>query len=404
MTAARSVGATFTIQRYTLTVTAPTHGTVSGTGITCGTGGADCTETFDYGTVVGLTATPDTGYDFGVWSGACVGTGPCSPTMTAARSVGATFTIQRYTLTVTAPTHGTVSGTGITCGTGGSDCTETFDVGTVVSLTATPDTGYGFGGWSGACAGTGACSVTMTAARSVGATFTIQRYTLTVTAPTHGTVSGTGITCGTGGSDCTETFDYGTGVSLTATPDTGYGLRAWTGACTGTGSCSVTLDADRTVGGLFGSIFQRKRGDPGTHTGPGFILNTPAVRPDAAPDSVAGPAQPLPRVEHDPPATAPGPEPKLEAQHESAPAPVDTVPASPPPPHVTVAGQVRNPGTYAWFPGMTARELIAAAGGPAPEVPESRLEIDRSGKRQSRIEPDEPLDAGETLVVRYGGV
>ena len=52
MTAARTVGATFTVQRYTLTVTPPTNGTITATGITCGTGGSDCTETYDYGTVV----------------------------------------------------------------------------------------------------------------------------------------------------------------------------------------------------------------------------------------------------------------------------------------------------------------------------------------------------------------
>ena len=283
-------------------VTAPAHGTVSGTGITCGTGGSDCTETFDYGTVVSLTATPDTGYDFGGWSGACTGIGACSLTMTAARSVGATFTIQRYTLTVTAPTHGTVSGTGITCGTGGADCTETFDYGTVVSLTATPDTGYNFGGWSGACSGIGACSPTMTAARTVGATFTIQRYTLTVTAPTHGTVSGTGITCGTGGSDCTETFDYGTVVSLTATPDTGYDFGGWSGACTGIGACSLTMTAARTVAATF--TIQRytltvTAPAHGTVSGTGITCGTggrTAPRPSTTGRSSRSPPLPTPAI------------------------------------------------------------------------------------------------------------
>jgi photosystem II stability/assembly factor-like uncharacterized protein len=47
----------------------------------------------------------------------------------------------------------------------------TYAAGTVVSLTATPASGSQFGGWSGACSGTGACSVTMDAAKSVTATF-----------------------------------------------------------------------------------------------------------------------------------------------------------------------------------------------------------------------------------------
>ena len=196
--------ATYGSSLRTLTVTLPANGTITGSGINCGTGGSDCTETYTNGTVVPLTATPDASYTFGGWTGACTGTGACSVTMTANRTVGATFTPPRFTLTVTPPTGGTITATGINCGTGGSDCTQDYDQGTVVPLTATPATGYTFGGWTGACSGTGACSVTMTAARTVGATFTIQRFTLTVTLPTNGTITGTGIDCGTGGSDCTE--------------------------------------------------------------------------------------------------------------------------------------------------------------------------------------------------------
>ena len=287
MTVPRTVGATFTLQRYTLTVTTPTHGTISGTGIVCGTTGTDCTETYDSGTVVPLTATPDSGYSLSAWTGACSGTGACSPAMTAARTVGATFALPRYTLTVTAPTHGTISGAGIVCGTAGADCTETYDSGTAVPLTATPDSGYSFGGWTGACSGAGACSVTMTVARTVGATFTLPRYTLTVTAPTHGTLTATGIACGTGGTDCTETYDSGAVVPLTVTPDTGYRLRAWSGSCTGFGACSVTMTATRTVGALFSLTFDQRKGDPSTYTGPELILNAPQPlepEPPSAPE------------------------------------------------------------------------------------------------------------------------
>ena len=324
MTAARTVGATFAIQRHTLTVTLPTNGTITATGITCGTGGSDCTETYDYGTVVLLAATPSTGYSFGGWTGACSGTGACSVTMTAARTVGATFTIQRFTLTVTAPTHGTITGTGIACGTGGSTCSATYDYGTVVPLTATPDANYSFGGWTGSCTGTGACSVTMTAARTVGATFTIQRFTLTVTAPSHGTITATGITCGTGGVDCTETYDWGSIVPLGVAPDTGYQLRTWAGACTGIGACSVTMTAARTVGGLFTPTFQQRKGDPSPYTGPELILNAPAARRDATPDVVTDPVRPLesgpasapePKLEPTP-VTKSAPEPKLELAPE----------------------------------------------------------------------------------------
>jgi hypothetical protein len=57
---------------------------------------------------------------------------------------------------------------GINCG---SDCREGYNPGTVVTLTATPTLGSAFAGWSGACSGTGQCSVTMNADQTVTATF-----------------------------------------------------------------------------------------------------------------------------------------------------------------------------------------------------------------------------------------
>ena len=195
-------GANFTVvsgtPSVTLTVTPPTNGTISGTGIACGTGGNDCSEAYDYGTVVPLTATPDSGYTFGGWTGACTGTGACTVTMTAARSVAASFTPTSVSYTLTVTKAGTGSGAvtsspaGISCG---ADCSESYSSGTVVTLSAAAATGSGFSGWTGACSGTGACSVTMTAARTVGATFTIADTTaptVAVTAPATGsTVSGT---------------------------------------------------------------------------------------------------------------------------------------------------------------------------------------------------------------------
>ena len=132
----------------------------------------------------------------------------------------------------------------------------------MVPLAATADANYSFAGWTGACTGTGACSATMTAARTVGATFAPRRYALTLTRPTHGTITAPGIACGTGGSDCTEAYDFGAVVALTATPDTGYRLRIWTGACTGTGPCSLTMTVARSAGAIFGRAFRGRRRPP----------------------------------------------------------------------------------------------------------------------------------------------
>ena len=50
-------------------------------------------------------------------------------------------------------------------------CSGTYTVSTAVTLTATPATGYKFSGWTGACTGTSTCTVTMTGAAAVTATF-----------------------------------------------------------------------------------------------------------------------------------------------------------------------------------------------------------------------------------------
>lgn len=72
-------------------------------------------------------------------------------------------------------------------------------------------------------------------------------------------------------------------------------------------------------------------------------------------------------------------------------------------PKVFVSGEVRNPGAYAWFPGMTARQLISVAGGLTPEGSDGRLKIvrERDGRsHEDGIKRDQPVSAGETLVVR----
>ena len=64
---------------------------------------------------------------------------------------------------------GTVTGAGISCG---STCSATYANGTSVTLTAAAASGSTFSGWSGACSGTATCVLSMTAARTVTATFT----------------------------------------------------------------------------------------------------------------------------------------------------------------------------------------------------------------------------------------
>jgi polysaccharide export outer membrane protein len=82
--------------------------------------------------------------------------------------------------------------------------------------------------------------------------------------------------------------------------------------------------------------------------------------------------------------------------------PNDTV-FVPPAAKAFVTGEVRSPGAYAWFPGLTARQLISLAGGLTPDGSDGRLKVVRTvdGKaKEDKIKLDEPVKPGETLVVR----
>jgi len=83
-------------QVFRLTVVRPAGGTISAAGITCGTGGTDCTETMAVAVWIGLRATPDHGYTFTSWTGDCVGNDPSySLALAGPRTCGATFTAAR---------------------------------------------------------------------------------------------------------------------------------------------------------------------------------------------------------------------------------------------------------------------------------------------------------------------
>lgn len=220
-------------------------------GISCGT---TCTANYAVGQQVTLTAAPSDGSTFTGWSGACTGTGTCSVTMNQAQAVTATFS-SSVTFVFTYVAAGTGTGT-VTSSPAGINCTQTctadFASGTPVTLTEVPASGSTFTGWSGACSGTGTCSVTMNSAESVTATFTLATFPLTVTPA--GTGSGTvtsvppGINCpGT----CSFNFNNGQVVTLTAAPATGSTFAGWSGACDGTGSCQVTLNAAQNVTATF---------------------------------------------------------------------------------------------------------------------------------------------------------
>jgi uncharacterized repeat protein (TIGR01451 family) len=138
---------------------------------------------------------------------------------------------------------------GIDCG---EDCTEPYDNGAQVTLIASPSQGSRFDGWTGCDNPSGmTCGITMDADKQVTASF-VQQHILTVSKDGSGTGSVTsspaGIDCG---AQCSETYDQGTQITLTATAASGSTFTGWSGACTGIGTCAVTLAADQSVTATF---------------------------------------------------------------------------------------------------------------------------------------------------------
>ncbi len=161
-----------------------------------------------------------------------------------------------FTLSVSKVGSGTVTSfpAGISCG---SVCGASYPSGQQVTLQANPAAGSTFGGWGGACSGTATtCVVTMSANAAVTATFNSSasgnNYKLTVTksGTGYGTVTSTptGINCGW---TCSANYASGQQVVLKATAAVYSKFAGWTGACSGTGTCTVTMTAARTVGAIF---------------------------------------------------------------------------------------------------------------------------------------------------------
>ncbi len=158
-----------------------------------------------------------------------------------------TFTPAPLVVKISQPLNGKVAGLGLNCG---DDCTENYPYGSNLTLTATPEDGYVFVGWSGSCSGM-ANPITVQAELAAqciplfakpSPTAASPFYALMVgnTETAQGTVTSQpqAIDCG---QDCYQIYTEVTTVTLTATPTAGFRFRDWQGHCQGT-TTPVTLE------------------------------------------------------------------------------------------------------------------------------------------------------------------
>jgi hypothetical protein len=140
------------------------------------------------------------------------------------------------------------SGSGtVTCDTGSGfgACAATYPHGEFITLKAGPALHNEFSGWSGDCSGVAlTCELELTGDAEVTATFAPIMRKLTVSKVGTGSV-----TCA--GGPCAGEYLDGTKIKLAATPASGFSFSGWSGACTGTGGCELTLDADKALTATF---------------------------------------------------------------------------------------------------------------------------------------------------------
>jgi len=163
-TATRPLSITINSVSFIITALTGSHGAISPSGAVPVTAGQSMT----------FFITPDPGYHVASVSGCggtLVGSTYTTGPITEACTVSATFVPIIWTLSTSVSGSGTVHtspGTDLACT---SNCSMSYEEGTIVTLSTTPGTGQMFTGWSGACSGTGTCQVTMNASKSVTATF-----------------------------------------------------------------------------------------------------------------------------------------------------------------------------------------------------------------------------------------
>ncbi len=199
--------------------------------------------TYTTGSIISVTATPATGYQFANWTegGSVVSTSTSySFTVSANRTLVANFNLLTYSIsTSSSPTAG-----GSTSGGG------TYNYGNGATVAANPATGYQFVNWThgGTSVSTNSSyTFTVTGNRTLVANFSQITYSIiTSSSPAAG-----GTTTGGGG------LNYGASATVSATPSSGYLFINWSegGSAVSTDpSYSFTVTSGRTLVANFSQI------------------------------------------------------------------------------------------------------------------------------------------------------
>ncbi len=224
--------------QFTVSFVAGANGSLSGNSPQYVLEGGSCSA---------VTALPATGYHLVNWTGTAGFINTTSNPLTVANvassmEITANFAINTYTVTFTAGSNGSISGTSPQTVEHGTDCT---------AVTAIPSEGYHFTGWTGAYSGS-ENPITFASVASdmeLTANFAIDTHTVTFTSGGNGSLTGDSSQVVEHNGDCTP---------VTAVPDAGYCFVNWTGEFTRIANpiiiSTVTSDISVTANFLLGTL------------------------------------------------------------------------------------------------------------------------------------------------------
>ncbi|MCX7049664.1 MAG: InlB B-repeat-containing protein, partial [Candidatus Sumerlaeota bacterium] len=175
-----------------------------------------------------VTAIPDVGYHFVSWSDGVKTDSRQDLHVTTNIAVMAFFVINHYELTYYAGPGGTVDG--------GSSVTQMVDHGANgATVTASPDAGHHFVGWSDGVMSMSRQDTNVTTGLIVTADFEVNRYSLTYGADANGRLAG----------PTSQSVPYmGAGEAVTAIPDFGYHFIRWSDGATSNPRVDANVKAD----------------------------------------------------------------------------------------------------------------------------------------------------------------
>lgn len=231
----KDIAAIFVKKDYSLTVTIEGQGTVSERVV------QQKTTEYPYGTVVEITADAEAGWEFSEWQGDLESTeNPATITIDGEMQVTAVFTQITYPLTVNIVGEGSVSEAIVQ-----AKATD-YPQGTVVSLTAEPDTNWVFSNWTGDIESTeNPAEITIDEPKTVTATF-LRTFTLTtVSVPENGgTIN-----------PAAGQFVRDTSFNVEAIPNEGWRFVEWRGDFTGTTNpFNLTMNGNKTLEAHFEAL------------------------------------------------------------------------------------------------------------------------------------------------------